>query len=292
MGYISWNRGAALTNREDRRSEFRKVIKTFDQAVYLAKEDSDRGRLHFWLGRFHGELMEYDSSAKHFEMAKALRAFPVECRLYLGWEHIEQEFYDQAERHLRDALQEIFKSSEHKKEQGKLQRAPLKESPSDWWRTAGEFSEGRLPPGYFLLKIYLFLALVFAERGCDVARAKPLLGFVDQHMHFLGEPPPLAERDDRRRYEERRLEIAALYKDYLGWVCHLDGTPRQAREHIETSVKMHEDPESLYHLARVYLESGEKDRALKYCDRARTVDIRGAFEARTAKIEVEASRSR
>jgi hypothetical protein len=79
MGYIPWNRGAALTNREDRWSEFRKVIKTFDQAVSLAEEDSDRGRLHFWLGRFHGELMEYDSSAKHFEMAKALRAFPVEC---------------------------------------------------------------------------------------------------------------------------------------------------------------------------------------------------------------------
>jgi tetratricopeptide (TPR) repeat protein len=79
IGLVPWNRGAALTNREERRSEFKKVIETFDQAVDSAKTDWDRGELHFWLGRFHGDLMEYDSSAKHFEMARALRTYPVDA---------------------------------------------------------------------------------------------------------------------------------------------------------------------------------------------------------------------
>lgn len=292
IGLIPWNRGAALTKREDRESEFRKVIKTFDQAVDLANTDNYPGGLHFWLGRFHGDLKEYDSSAKHYEMAKALKTYPVECRLYLGWEGIEQELFDKSESHLRDALSEIFQSRRAAREQDKRSGKPPK-SPADLWRMPLEgFSEGKIPPGYFLLNICLLLALVFTERGRDIKRAKRWLGFVDQHMHILGEPPPLAERDERVRYEVRSREIKARYKDYLGWVCHLDGDARQAREHIEASVKMRENPESLSHLARVYLDSGEMDRALEYCDRARTADIRGVFEAHIAKIEAMAKAAR
>lgn len=311
------------------------MIKTFNQAVDLANNDSERGFLHFWLGRFHGELKEYDSSAQHYEIAKALSTCRAESCLYLGWEGIEQELYDRAESHLRDALQEIFQSRRAAREQDKrdkpaevkvppsywvridqaesnlrgtlwqifeLRQAAREQdkpsgkgpkSPANWWRAPLEgFSEDKIPPGYFLLNICLLLALVFAERGRDIKAAKRRLGFVDQHMHILGEPPPLAPRDERVRYERRRQEIKARYEDYLGWVYHLDGEPKQAREHIEASVQMRENPESLCHLARVYLDSGKNDRALECCDRARTVDFRGVFEARIERIAVEASRSR
>jgi tetratricopeptide (TPR) repeat protein len=146
---IYWNRGVALTRCEDRRSEFRKVIRTYEQAVRLAEKDSDRGRLHFWLGRFHHDLMDYDESAKHYEMAKALGTYPLECCTYLGSMHIEMDSFEQAERHLRAALREVLQSRR------RAGRDAHTMSLRDWCRTSREFSDGPLLPGYFLLIVYL-----------------------------------------------------------------------------------------------------------------------------------------
>jgi hypothetical protein len=149
-----------------------------------------------------------------------------------------------------------------------------------------------VPPGYFLLRVCLSLALVAAERGRDVARARRKLGFVERHMKFLGKPQPTAKRDELDDFENRRLEIAARYEDYLGWVCHLDNQPRQACEHLEASVKKRADSENLYHLARVYLDQSAMDRAEECCRRARAADMRGVYSTRIAKIEAEVNRRR
>jgi tetratricopeptide (TPR) repeat protein len=284
IGYVRWNRGAALTNRADRRSEFRKVIETFDQVIFLAESNVDRGWLHFWLGRFHGDLMEYDASAKHYQMAKALGAFPIECNLYLGWEDIEQELFDDAEGHLRDTVREIFQ----------LRQAARGGAMSltDWLRTPQSSADGSVPPGYFLLNVCLLLALIFAERGHDIARAKRKLRFVDRHRSFLGQPSQTAGPEEDGPFEKRRREIAARYEDYVGWICHLDDNPRMACEHLESSVKIRANPETLYHLARMHLDHARMDRALEYCDQARTADIRGVFSARIARVETKARRSR
>jgi tetratricopeptide (TPR) repeat protein len=276
-----------LTNREHRSSEFRKVIEIFRQAVYLAETDSDRGELHYWLARFHGDLMEYDLSAKHYTMAKAMGAFPFECYWYLGLDNIEQELFDRAEGHLRDALHEIFIAMRAERQGA----TPI--SLKDWWQRPRLCADGsKVPPGYFLLNICLQLALVVAERGRDVARARRLLRYVDRHLHFLGEPLPTAEYDERRPFEDRQREIKARYEEHLGWVYHLDNQPRQAREHLEVSLRIGANLDSLYHLARVYLDQGAMDRARDCCARAMAADFRGLYSPRIAKIEAEASRSR
>ena len=136
----------------------------------------------------------------------------------------------------------------------------------------------------------LQLALVAAERGRDVARARRKLGFVHRHLKFLGKPQPTAERDELRDFEDRRLQIAARYEDYLGWIYHLDNQPRQAREHLEASVKKRANSENFYHLARVYLDQSAMDRAEECCRRARAADMRGVDSTRIAKIEAEVNR--
>ncbi len=285
IGYMFFTRGEELTNREDQRSEYRNGIRTLGQAIDLVEDDTHRARLHFWSAAFHSHLMEYNSAKKQYQMARALGHFPSECYLYLGENDIEQELFESAERHLRDALREILK----------VKRTALPkarpDSSTNWWRTPQKSANGNdVPPGYFLLMVCLQLALVAAERGRDVARARRKLGFVHRHLKFLGKPQPTAERDELRDFEDRRLEIAARYEDYLGWMYHLDNQPRQAREHLEASVKKRADSENLYHLARVYLDQSAMDRAEECCRRARAADMRGVDSTRIAKIEAEVSR--
>lgn len=279
------NRGVAFTSSEDRRSEFRKAIGTYEQAVHLAEKDSDRGRLHVWLGRFHHDLMDYDESAKHYEMAKALGTYPLECCTYLGSMYIEMDSFEQAERHLRAALREIVQSRR------RAGRAARTMSLSDWCKAPRECSDGALPTGYFLLMVYLLMAMVFAERG-NVTRAQQMLRRVGRRRHFLDDPPPATGAENRRRIEERRREVAVIYEDYLGWVCHRDGKTKAARAHIEASVRIAAKPENLYHLARVCLDQGAIDRARDCCEQARKIDIRGAYSARFARIEAEANAPR
>ena len=287
IGFMLFARGEELTNREDRRSEWRKGIETLGQAIDLAEDVSARGELHFWSARAHGALMEYDSAKKRYQMARALGHFPSECYLCLGENDIQQDLFEWAERHLRDALQEILKAK-----RAALPKA-RPDSSTNWWRTPQKSANGSdVPPGYFLLRVCLLLALVVAERGRDVARARRKLGFVHRHLKFLGKPQPTAERDELRDFENRRLEIAARYEDYLGWICHLDNQPRQAREHVEASVKMRAEPENLHHLARIYLDQSLMDRAQDCCRRAREADIEGVYSARIAKIEAEVNRRR
>jgi tetratricopeptide (TPR) repeat protein len=287
FGQIALSRGLELTKREDRRAEWAKGIKTLGQAIDLAEDDKYRAQLHFWSAAFHSSLMEYDPAKKQYQMARALGHFPSECYLYLGDNYIEQELYESAERHLRNALQEILKAK-----RTALPKA-RPESSTNWWRRPqnSAFGEG-VPPGYFLLRVCLSLALVAAERGRDVARARRKLGFVERHMKFLGKPQPTAKRDELDDFENLRLEIAARYEDYLGWVCHLDNQPRQARQHLEASVKKRADSENLYHLARVYLDQSAIDRAEKCCRRARAADMLGVYSTRIAKIEAEVNRRR
>jgi len=166
--------------------------------------------LRFWCAILHGYLREYDPAKTQYQMARALGYFPSECCLELGENDIERESFESAERHLRDALQEILKAK---------RTAPPKvrpDSSTDWWCTPRKSAIGSdVPPGYFLLKVCLLWALVAAERG-DVARARRKLRFVDRHLKFLGKPRPAAERDELGDFGDRRLEITGRYEDYLG----------------------------------------------------------------------------
>jgi tetratricopeptide (TPR) repeat protein len=282
-----FSRGEQLTNREDQRSEWRNGTKILGQAIDLTEDDKRRAQLHFWSAMCHDQLMDYDPAKKQYQMARALGHFPSECYLHLGQDDIEQELFESAEQHLRDALEEILKAK-----RAALPKA-RPDSSTNWWRTPQKSADdSEVPPGYFLLKVCLLLALVAAERGRDVARARRKLGFVHRHQKLLGKPKPTAERDELREFEDRRLEIAARYEDYLGWVYHIDNQPRQAREHLEASVKKRADSENLYHLAQVYLDQSATDRAEECCKRARAADMRGVNSTRIAKIEAEVDRQR
>jgi tetratricopeptide (TPR) repeat protein len=283
LGFLAtnfWNRGVALSNSEDRASAFRTVIKTFSEAASLTVDDRARGELHFWLGRFQGELKDYDPSALNYGMALALDAFRVECRLYLGWEALEKGRFDVAEDNLFETLRELLR----------LRRAEAPNSGTLWWRQPRRFSDGDIAPGYFLLNTGLILALVFTDKGGDVERAGRALRFVNRRYSLLGERPSAAEDVARRAFDARRREILARYQDYAGWVRRLEGRGEEALAHLQQSVRIRETPESLCHMARLYLDKALLDSARHCRDRARATDTRGVFTQVIDNLELEASR--
>jgi len=295
IGLASWSRGALSANRADRRSEFHKVIRTFTEAIEFAKDDNKRGWLHFWLGQFHDDVLEYESAAEHFAMAKALGAFSIECSLWLAILCIKQDSFSLAEAHLREAFAKIVEAGRQARKAssaGRRRRGGSAKLIVEWLQAPGYFSERLIPTGYFLLTINLYLAQVFAEGGRDIARARRRLRFVERHRNLLGARPKKADSDTYRAFVDQWRDIAARYEDFLGWVDFLDDRPRQARTHIETAIKIRVDPMSLCHLARVHLDHGATDQALDCCERARAADISGTWSARIARIETEAGRPR
>ena len=282
LGSITSMRGATLTSREARRSEFRNSIQTYDQALDLANNDADRGRLHVSLGDFHFDLCEYDSAEKHYSMAKALSAYRIECRLDLALMFIEQGSLDRAEQNLRDTVRELKQSWRANNSAGPIRRKA-------WLRGAlsqDEFSDPDVPRAWVVLWVCLLGAQIFAERGRDISRARRHIGFVARNMDLLVDHAGDPKKTEAAR--DRRLDIEAAYRDQCGWLDYLEGLGRPAREHIEASVRIRESADSLCHLARLYLDGDERERALECLSRARKVDVRGVLDSRIAEIEAEA----
>jgi tetratricopeptide (TPR) repeat protein len=278
LGYVVWRRGTGLGDRAQRRAEFRKTIDTLSQAISLTKNDADLGQLHYWLGRFHGDLTEYDQAASHYAIAVGLGAFPIEANLYGAWEELEQGLFGRAESHLRIAIRNVIqlRRSEYRGFRGRW---------SEWLRTPIMASEGLATPGYFLLLALLLLSMVSAGRAGDLTWARRYLRFVERHRDLLGRLPPGADRDAIAQFEQLGRYFNAVYEDYRGWVCHLDGQTKAARKHLEAATRMWDRAEALCHLAEVYLHEAEPDRALDCCLRAQKADQRSVYVSRIGEIE-------
>ena len=281
-------RAVMLTNRDDRKHLVERIIVRLHQALPLVQDGTRHSYrhypiIHYWLGRFHTELVNYDRSNYHLKLAKSAGYNRLECCFYLGQGCIEQELFDWAEHYLREALHGAFQDWKQDCKNDSGSRTSL----LSWARKRDQSAlPASLGTVYLILYTCLLLALVFAERGRDKARAQRWLRFVGRHRDFLRRPTNAAQWDDQHRLESKRRDIEACYEDYRGWVYYLDGHPSKARNHIEAAVKLNANAEWLYHLARVCLALAATndspgtdwlERARECCARARIVDFRGAF---------------
>ena len=65
------------------------------------------GYVHYWIGRFHRELLEFDQAVTHLQAAKNMGYKPLESTVYLGWAHMEVKNYDAAETSFREARSRV-----------------------------------------------------------------------------------------------------------------------------------------------------------------------------------------
>lgn len=285
IGQLSQKRADIAATRNDRTEEFRKAIDKCQQALSLGDEKTDRGFLHHWLGRYYGGILEYERGRKHYAIAIANQRFVLESSFYAGWTAFEQEHYPSAEGFFRETLRIMIR--EWQAEDGSRKKVAFR----DFLRRSGDASLTGLDEtrGYIALRVGVFMGAIVAERYHSYGRGRRILEIVLANMDVLGDTKTNRTSKMLDRLRDKRKELEALCKSYLGWISYLDDAHQDARKHLEESLKIREMPETLCHLAWLDLEYGRTDKVRRHCAQARQIDIRGWCDSRLAQIE-EASK--
>ena len=272
-----WLSGAAMRCPEQRQRAFASVVDLLGQALEIEKSFDARAWMHYWLGRFHGELTHYDQATYHLTIARAAGFKPLECRVALGGVYAEIGAYYDAEQNLREAAREAWKLS-RKIEPSLRATAPAK--------APGE----ELPLNELLVEAYQCLAFSCAERGVDLERALRLTRYAARRI-------ALAQKKGRPV-----REWCCKQHDCLGWIHVRAGDAQKGIAELEKALALGVDGVGYgsvhYHLARAYLARaeaapGDVARSLakvrECCANARTADLRGQYAPLVADILIQVS---
>lgn len=262
-----WSRGVALRSPRERREAFQRVIEFFNHALEMmesssldkdnpAKQMEDRGSVHYWLGQFHRELLDYDKAIAHLKIAQATGFKPLESRVHLGWTYVKAKAYDEAERTFRDAVAEAREL--RRKGHSFDEHAPQ----------PGE----EIPINELLGQAFLYWAFSYADRGIRLERARRLNGYAAQFIP---------------RDKSRRQQYQAALHDCRGWICFRAEEVDKAIKELEQARTSATDAGACYRLARAYMARAQTDairrrtrwlaKARDACTHAREADLRGEY---------------
>lgn len=298
LGMIYWNVGAQMIDRMERRKYFSRVISSFDTYLLQLIDDDARGYIHFWLGRFLGDLREYDLSTMHYRTAKNFSYNSIEVGMYLAWNFLEQEQQDLAKYYLNDMIY-LLKISRRRflaKNRGQGSIAAL----ADRW--LGELDEGAAPPeskqpfGYLFPQAVLFDAIIACGRG-DYSRAQRRVDFAARVIKRY----PLRMTGARNILVEQANSRRALYAqclDVRGRIAAGQGHRKEAMKTFEDSLKIREDVGTAYQLASLMVSEAEGgkwrresvEKAARLAAYARNIDIRNVYSDRLEKLESRLNR--
>jgi len=169
------NRGVDLLHPERRKRMFESAIESYGRVLRIAENqvvDQDakdrerqlgvRGNAHYWLGRFHLELLHDDEAISALLKAKGLRFKPLESTLHLGSTYVEAKAYDKAENVFREGieiLRPIRRESKNKPE------------PSN---QPASLSDDDMPISELLARDYFGCAFAYLGRGVNLRKARRL----------------------------------------------------------------------------------------------------------------------
>jgi tetratricopeptide (TPR) repeat protein len=272
LANLHFNRGLQRRNRDERRADFAQIIGLFNNLLVSARTSEDHGRVHYWLGAFHGELMNYDKALHHLLIARSYNFRPLSTRFQLGWAYLDLEAYDEAQKCFREAIRKS---------------RPYRKAGSPWHE--GKAPGEEEPTGFLVLRVILMLALACGECKPDRRRARTLLEFVRRNRRSY-----LSNKQAGEFENQYRQEIDARYLDYLGWIDYRDRRFRHAVGNLKKSAAIRVSAENYYHLAQVTLDQCERykldrrtrlNEAREYCRKARGADFQGLFDGRIDAIE-------
>lgn len=237
IAYTYWERGVLIRCSEERRKVFTRVIEIFDQTLELSEEWETRASTHYWLGRFHADLRNYDQAFYHFNVAKSMGFKPLETRVQLGLTYTEAKAFDDAEDTFREALVEVER---YKKGGG--ERSKYLNDTED------------KPVEDLLGMTYVGLAMTFAERRVNLKEA---LGLVERASELIAQ----AEQSSREEYQPESYQHECLGLIYL----HDDAVDK-AIEEFEKAIAVRvgglfDDGGVYYHLALAYMAQAQSKSA-------------------------------
>jgi len=289
LGTIYWNKGAQMLNRVERKSHFCRVVKLFDDYLVRLTNDGERGYMHFWLGRFHGDLGNYDKSRAHYQISRSLNYHSIETHMYDASNSIEQEQFDLAQYSLDEAIYQLSASRRRF-----MRRKRAMQTRQEWLSEvddgAGQPDDKRLF-GFLLPQVIILRALVQCERG-DFSRAKRGLTMGARFAKRL----PLRTKTSRNAIVERRdsrRSLEAQCRDVDGRIELGLGHTMKAKDLFEESLRIKEDEGTAYQLARLTVAEAESakfrkadlEKATRAINHVRRIDIRNVYEARVKNLE-------
>lgn len=275
IGSVYWNQGVALRDPAERRKAFRRVIEVFARALKILQsinldQQNLRGQfnrygyVHYWIGRFHRELLEFDQAVAHLQAAKNMGYKPLESTVYLGWAHMEVKNYDAAETSFREARSRV--------------RTQQKQG-----RQLSEVDSGlgeEMPLNELLIMTYFLWSFSYSDRG---ARPKKAEALARRARRLI----PQLEASKAQAQE-------ANYFGCLGYAQLRMGHFDEAARTLECSVALGIDAGNYIHLAEAYYEQAVRDKALrdscvakalKCCVLARDLDLRQQYGLRISDLE-------
>jgi tetratricopeptide (TPR) repeat protein len=286
-----WSRGADEHDRTEWKKSFRRVTEFFGrvvtsleaQALDLAnieKQMQVDGYVHFWLGRFHLELMEYTQAISHLKKAKGVGFKPFESTAYQAWLYLEIKSFDEAETSLLEVGQAVRA----------LVRKGGQAHPEDLSKPAPLMGED-MPMNELLARIYLSTALCCAERGARFTMGRGLLRRVrtllDSIAQAQGATPGIGKK---------LRGLNAFYWEFCGWIawkaCEVD---RAVRE-LERAAALQASPDRYFRLCCAYVGCAKKEtpaaapwlaKAKRAAEIARDLDLRGRYDDDLDSLERE-----
>jgi tetratricopeptide (TPR) repeat protein len=262
-----WNRGVILPHPEDRRRAFTRVIEILGHALEIMESESldseqseeqmhSRRRTHYWLSRFHDELMNYGKAISHITIAQAMGFKPLSSKVAMGWTYVKAKAYNEAEQTFRSAAAEAHKQRRKVGSDTKNADAPGEDEPIN----------------DLLVQSYLCSAFSYAERGVNLERALRRTRY--------------AKRRIARASGSKRQMYQGGYHDTLGLIHYRAGQINEAIKELEQAVALTADSGAYCRLAQAYLAHVQTDaigrthwiaKARDSCIHAGEADLRGAY---------------
>jgi len=239
-----------------RRLALSQVIALLSQTLDTVFGTKDIGSLHFWLGRFHRELLQYDLAIQHLVTARLMRWKPIETKINLGAVYIQAKVYRKAEETFAEAAAEL--------------RNRLRSAKTDGEDTAPD----TMSKDELLARIYLGWAESYAERGANLERARVLA----RHASW-----PISQLTEKGTHDALQA-----YQHYcLGLIYLQNDDAEAAIEELRKSDAIEGVCCSYFRLSQGYLACARTspdaaDKALakarQHMTDARKADLRGEYE--------------
>ena len=267
-----WDRGILLRGKE-RWRVFKRVVEIFDNALNTSDDSENVGFIHFWLGRFHADLKNYDEATYHFNVCKLMEYKPMETRVQMGFNYAESKAYDEAEDSYQDAIDLVKTSGKHGK--------ALHET----FDSSEEF-----PTNDLLAVAKIELATILAIRQSRL----------DKALQLVDEAASLTEKASKET--ENEYYLTASRHECLGLIYLAEGEDkvtraidefRKAIERRAIGAGAFDDGGVYYHLARAYVTKAKQDTtestklltlAKDNCTYARNASVRAVYEAEIAAL--------
>ena len=286
IGESFWRRAMEMNSRDFRCEALKQAIQFFKTAQELYEsglpgKHENLGEVHYWLGSFYREMLQYDKAIFHHKVAGSMGFRPLEARTSLAWTYLEAGLCAEAE----SLFEEVYKAARHELSALKDPREGRSAGPGE-----------AMPIHEVLTRIHLGRALLYADQGTRLQRAEELVHSAFRCTRFV------------RSYKCKELRARCF--ECLAWIYLQrqqleEGTEaelKRAFRFLGGALHFFARAEAHWLLAQVHWsrsalpscqQAQELARARDACERSRASDLRGrrlhdieALLARIAEAEL------